>query len=303
MRPVLYYSDDYEADIGPHIFPMKKYRLVKERLLQMGVARPEDFVEPEAATVDDAGLVHTQPYISKLVNGTLSAMEEARIEVPYSKELVEKSLLGAGGTIAAVASAFDRGVGVNVAGGLHHAFPDHGEGFCIFNDVAMGVARALEDGLVVRIAIVDCDVHQGNGTAAIFGRNEHVFTFSIHQEMNYPMVKPPSKLDIGLPNNADGALYLSNLKDGLDVIFREFWPELVVYVAGADPYEHDLLGGLALTKQDLADRDELVMSTCVSRGVPFAVTLAGGYAERTADTADIHAAAIARAITIGESLP
>jgi acetoin utilization deacetylase AcuC-like enzyme len=302
MRPVLYYSDDYEADIGPHIFPMKKYRLVKEQLLRMGVARPEDFVAPEAATVDDAMLVHTRDYVTKLMNGTLSPLEEATLELPYSKELVEKSLLGAGGTIAAVRSACERGVGVNIAGGLHHAFPDHGEGFCVFNDVAMGVARALEDGLAVRIATVDCDVHQGNGTAAIFARNEHVFTFSIHQEMNYPMVKPPSNLDIGLPNEADGALYLANLQEGLDTIFREFWPELVVYVAGADPYEHDLLGGLALTKKDLEDRDEAVMSACIEKGVPFVVTLAGGYAERTADTAEIHASAIARAITLGESL-
>jgi len=303
MRPVLYYSDDYEADIGPHIFPMKKYRLVKEHLLKMRVARPEDFVEPRPATVHEAKLVHTEAYVSKLLNGTLSALEEAALELPYSEELVEKSFLGAGGTIAAVNSSFERGVGVNIAGGLHHAFRDHGEGFCVLNDVAMGVASALEDSLAVRVATVDCDVHQGNGTAAIFAREVRVFTFSIHQEMNYPMVKPPSNLDIGLPNGADGGLYLSSLRDGLDTVFREFSPELVVYVAGADPYEHDLLGGLTLTKQDLADRDEMVMSECVSRGVPFVVTLAGGYAERTSDTAEIHASAIARAITIGESLP
>ncbi|MFH1864666.1 MAG: histone deacetylase [Candidatus Eisenbacteria bacterium] len=303
MRPVLYYSDNYEADIGPHIFPMRKYRLVKEQLLKMGVARPDDFVEPEPASVADALLVHTDAYVGKLMNGTLSALEEATLELPYSQELVEKSFLGAGGTIAAVRSSFERGVGVNIAGGLHHAFPDHGEGFCVLNDVAMGVATALEDSLATRIATVDCDVHQGNGTAATFARDERVFTFSIHQEMNYPMVKPPSNLDIGLPNGADGALYLSNLGDALDTIFTEFWPELIVYVAGADPYEHDLLGGLKLTKRDLADRDEMIMSACTSRGVPFVVTLAGGYAERASDTAEIHASAIARAITIGESLP
>jgi acetoin utilization deacetylase AcuC-like enzyme len=303
MRPVLYYSDNYEADIGPHIFPMKKYRLVKELLLKMGVARPDDFVEPEPASVADALLVHTDAYVGKLMNGTLSALEEATLEVPYSQELVEKSFLGAGGTIAAVRSSFERGVGVNIGGGLHHAFPNHGEGFCVFNDVAMGVASALEYHLAHRVATVDCDVHQGNGTAATFARDERVFTFSIHQEMNYPMVKPPSNLDIGLPNGAGGALYLSNLRGALDTIFNEFWPELVMYVAGADPYEHDLLGGLKLTKQDLADRDEMVMSACTSRGVPFVVTLAGGYAERTSDTAEIHASAIARAITIGESLP
>lgn len=302
MRPELFYSDDYEADIGPHIFPMRKYRMVKERLLEMGVARPDDFVVPEPATLEDALLVHTKMYVSKLLTGTLTALEEATLELTYSKELIEKSFLGAGGTIAAVRSSFERGVGVNIAGGLHHAFPDHGEGFCVLNDPAMGVARALEDGLATRVATVDCDVHQGNGTAAIFARDERVFTFSIHQEMNYPMVKPPSNLDIGLPNDADGPLYLSNLNKALETIFTEFAPELVVYVAGADPYEHDLLGGLALTKQDLADRDEMVMTACTSRGVPFVVTLAGGYAERTMDTADIHAAAIARAITLGESL-
>ncbi len=302
MRPVLFYSDDYEADIGPHIFPMRKYRLVKEQLLDMGVATPEDIVEPDPATVEDALLVHTQIYIAKLLNGTLSALEEATLELPYSKELVEKSFLGAGGTVAAVRSSFERGVGVNIAGGLHHAFPDHGEGFCVLNDVAMGVARALEDGLAARVATVDCDVHQGNGTAAIFADDERVFTFSIHQEHNYPMAKPSSTLDIGLPDGAGGPLYLSNLESALDTIFSEFSPEMVLYVAGADPYEHDLLGGLALTKQDLADRDEAVMSACASRSVPFVVTLAGGYAERTSDTAEIHAAAIARAITIGESL-
>ena len=302
MRPVLFYSDDYEADIGPHIFPMRKYRLVKERLLDMGVARPDDFVRPEPASVEDALLVHTEMYVAKLLNGTLSPLEEATLELPYSKELIDKSFLGAGGTISAVRSSFERGVGVNIAGGLHHAFPDHGEGFCVLNDVAMGVARALEDGLAERVATVDCDVHQGNGTAAIFSKDKRVFTFSIHQELNYPMAKPPSDLDIGLPNDADGTLYLSHLKSALDTIFGEFSPEMVFYVAGADPYEHDLLGGLALTRQDLADRDEAVMSACASRGVPFVVALAGGYAERTSDTAEIHAAAIARAITTGESL-
>ena len=302
MRPVLFYSDEYEADIGPHVFPMKKYRLVKEQLLNTGVAASDDFVEPEPASVDDALLVHTDMYVAKLLNGTLSALEEATLEMPYSKELVEKSFLGAGGTVAAVRSSFERGVGINIAGGLHHAFPDHGEGFCVLNDVAMGVARALEDGLATRVATVDCDVHQGNGTAAIFAGDERVFTFSIHQEHNYPMAKPSSNLDIGLPDGADGPLYLSNLSSALDTIMSEFSPELVIYVAGADPYEHDLLGGLSLTKQDLADRDEAVMSACASEGVPFVVTMAGGYAERTSDTAEIHAAAIARAITTGESL-
>jgi acetoin utilization deacetylase AcuC-like enzyme len=302
MRPVLFYSDDYEADIGPHIFPMRKYRLVKERLLAAGIAEPPDFVEPAPATVDDALLVHTTMYIAKLMNGSLSPLEEATLEIPYSREAVEKFFLGAGGTIAAVRSSFERGVGVNIGGGLHHAFPDHGEGFCMLNDVAIGVARALEDGQASRIAVVDCDVHQGNGTAAIFGSDERVFTFSIHQEFNYPMVKPPSSLDIGLPNEADGPLYLTHLQSGLDVALGEFHPEMVLYVAGADVYEQDLLGGLALTLGDLQARDDMVMSACANAAIPFVVTLAGGYAERTADTAAIHAATVARAIEVGEAL-
>jgi acetoin utilization deacetylase AcuC-like enzyme len=303
MRPVLYYSKDYEADIGPHIFPMRKYRLVKDKLLAMGVADPSDFVEPEPATVEDALLVHTRLYIAKLLNGTLSPLEQATLEIPYSKELVEKFFLTAGGTIAAVRSSLERGVGVNVGGGFHHAFPDHGEGFCVLNDVAIGVARALEDGLVERVSIVDCDVHQGNGTAAIFAKEDRVFTFSIHQEFNYPMIKPPSSLDIGLPNEADGPLYLKHLETGLDAAVRDFRPDCVMYVAGADTYECDLLGGLSLNQRDLQARDEMVMSTCAGLGIPFVTVLAGGYAETTDDTAAIHAAMIARAIEVGESLP
>jgi acetoin utilization deacetylase AcuC-like enzyme len=302
MRPVLYYSDDYEADIGPHVFPMRKYRLVKEKLLSSGIATDDDFAEPAPATIEDALLVHTRTYVAKLLNGTLSPLEERTLEVPYSRELVEKSFLTAGGTIAAVRSAFERGVGVNIGGGLHHAFPDHGEGFCVLNDPAMSVARALEDGLAGRVAMVDCDVHQGNGTAAIFAGDERVFTFSIHHEHNYPMIKPPSDLDIGLPNDAGGDLYLTHLESGLRTIFDEFEPEMVLFIAGADPFERDLLGGLSLTKSDLADRDAVVMEACAGHGVPFVVTLAGGYAEDTADTVDIHASTIARAVAAGESL-
>jgi acetoin utilization deacetylase AcuC-like enzyme len=302
MRSLLFYSDDYEADIGPHIFPMRKYRLVKERLLASGIATPSDFVEPETATIDDALLVHTHMYVAKLLNGSLSPLEEATLEIPYSKDVVDKFLLTAGGTIAAARSCLERGVAVNVGGGFHHAHADHGEGFCMLNDVAIGVARLLEDGLVERVSIVDCDVHQGNGTAAIFARDDRVFTFSIHQEFNYPMIKPPSSLDIGLPNEADGPLYLTHLESGLAVALDEFHPDMVLFVAGADVYERDLLGGLALTMADLEARDEMVMSACAGRGIPFAVTLAGGYAETTSDTAAIHSATVARALATGESI-
>ncbi len=301
MRPILYYSARYNVDIGAHVFPMMKYRLIRERLLEDGLAEESDFLEPSPATVDDALLVHTRDYVDKLLDGTLSAYEIARLELPYSKELVEAAFLGAGGTIGAVLSSLERGVGVNLAGGFHHAYPDHGEGFCVLNDVAMGVARALADGLADRAAIVDCDVHQGNGTAAIFADDDRVFTFSIHQEHNYPFVKPPGDLDVGLPDGAGGGVYLQLLEEAVENILRDFRPAVVLYVAGADPYEHDLLGGLALTKRDLAERDRIVMEACARSSVPFAVTLAGGYAATTDDTVEIQTRTIGRAIALGEA--
>jgi acetoin utilization deacetylase AcuC-like enzyme len=301
LRPILYYSDDYFVDIGAHVFPMLKFRLIKERLLEIGAATEADFVEPETATDDDAHLVHSRAYIDKLREGTLSQFEIDKIELPYSHELVNASFLGAGGTIAAVRSSVERGVGVNVAGGFHHSFSDHGEGFCVLNDVAMGVARALNDGLAKRVGVIDCDVHQGNGTAAIFADDDRVFTFSIHQEFNYPFVKPPSSLDIGLPDGAVGASYLPRLKEGVEAVHAS-GAELILYVAGADSYEGDLLGGLSLSKDVLSERDRIVMESCTSRGVPFTVTLAGGYAAEATDTVEIQAATIARAVEVGEAL-
>jgi acetoin utilization deacetylase AcuC-like enzyme len=300
VRPLVYFSDRYYADIGGHVFPMIKYRLIHARLLETGVATAGDFAEPEPATPDDARLVHTAEYVEKLLTGTLSPLEIATLELPYSAELVEAAFLGAGGTIGAVRSSLERGVGVNLAGGFHHAYADHGEGFCVLNDVAMGVARALEDGLVRRAAVIDCDVHQGNGTASIFGSDDRVFTFSIHQEYNYPTIKPPSDLDIGLPNDVGGSVYLPLLEDAVGKILDGHEPEMVLYVAGADPYQGDLLGGLALTKADLAARDRIVMENCTERGVPFTVTLAGGYAADTGDTVEIQSATIGAALAAGE---
>ncbi len=279
---------------------MVKYRLIHARLLETGVATAGDFTEPEPATPDDARLVHTAGYVEKLLTGTLSPLDIATLELPYSAELVEAAFLGAGGTIGAVRSSLERGVGVNLAGGFHHAYADHGEGFCVLNDVAMGVARALEDGLVRRAAVIDCDVHQGNGTASIFGGDDRVFTFSIHQEYNYPAIKPPSDLDVGLPNDVKGSVYLPLLEDAVRKVLDGHEPEMVLYVAGADPYRGDLLGGLALTKADLAARDRIVMENCTERGVPFAVTLAGGYAADTDDTVEIQAATIGAALAAGE---
>jgi acetoin utilization deacetylase AcuC-like enzyme len=300
VRPTIFYSDGYYADLGNHVFPMAKYRLIRDLLLADGVARLHDFAEPSPATVEDALLVHTREYIDKLLHEALTPFDVARLELPYSRELVQASFLGAGGTIAAVRSCVERGVGVNLAGGLHHAFADHGEGFCVLNDVAMGAARALADGLSDRVAVIDCDVHQGNGTAAIFADEERVFTFSIHQEANYPYEKPPGDLDVGLPDGADGATYLAVLEDVVPRTLDAVKPGLVLYVAGADPYEDDLLGGLSLSFDHLSERDRIVMDGCAERGIPFAVTLAGGYATNTADTVRIHAATVARALAVGE---
>jgi len=294
------YSDGYAVDIGSHVFPMTKFALIKEELLRRGAAVPEDFVEPVPATMGDALLVHTPKYVEKLMHGGLSPMEEAVLEVPYSQELVDAAFLWTGGTIAACRSALERGVGVNVAGGFHHAHPDHGEGFCVLNDVAIGVARTLEDG-IGRVAVVDCDVHQGNGTAFAFAKDSRVFTVSLHQQHNYPSLKPPSNVDVGLEDGAGGDVYLPKLADALETTLA-FAPELVVYVAGADPYEKDLLGGLALTQSDLAARDAAVLSAFCGARIPIVIVLAGGYARRVSDTVAIHATTIERAIAAGEAL-
>jgi len=302
MRPLLQFTTRYQADIGRHVFPMDKYARVIDALLSSGVATADDIVEPEPASVDDALLVHTKAYVHDILTGGLSPDDIIRLELPFSRELVDAFFLAAGGTIAALRSSLERGVGVNVGGGFHHAYPDHAEGFCLLNDVAIGIARLLADGSVTRIAIVDCDVHHGNGTAAAFGHDRRVFTFSIHQQNNYPFPKPPSSLDIPLADWTEGPVYLEKLAEALPWVLDDFEPQAVVYVAGADPYEHDFLGGLKLSPNDLAERDAMVMGACAKRGIPFAVTLAGGYAARTDETVGIHAATVAAAIETGEAI-
>jgi len=302
MRPLLQYTDRYQADIGRHVFPMDKYGRIITSLVEAGLATSNDIVEPEAASVDDALLVHTKAYVHDILTGSLSPDDVIRLELPFSRSLVDAFFLAAGGTIAALRSSLERGAGVNVGGGFHHAYPDHAEGFCLLNDVAIGVARLLADRTVSRVAIVDCDVHQGNGTAATFGHDPRVFTFSIHQENNYPFPKPPSSLDVGLDDWTTGPVYLERLAEALPWAVDDFNPEIVLYVAGADPYEHDFLGGLKLTPEDLAERDAMVMGACAKRSIPFAVVLAGGYAANTDETVAIHTATVAAALQVGESL-
>jgi len=285
--PVVWH-ESYEVDLGPHVYPTAKYRLVVERLLAEGTIVPGQILRP--SPVDDAQLllVHTPAYLRKIANGSLSSDEERLLEVPFSPALREASRLSVGGTILAGHLGRSRGIAVHIGGGFHHAFPDHGEGFCLLNDVAVAIRTLQRDGVIHRAAVIDCDVHHGNGTAAIFAGDPDVFTLSIHQEYNYPSFKPPSDRDVGLEDGAGDDRYLSALRRHLPELFEWHHPDLVFYLAGADPYRDDALGGLGLTREGLRDRDALVLEFAARAHSGVAVTLAGGYARHLADTVAIH---------------
>src|SRR6266568_560968 len=286
------YSDQYDLNLGDHVFPSVKYKLTKQRLLADAVARPEDFVQPEPATDEDVALVHHREYIRKLKEGKLSHVEILRLEIPYSPELVRAVWLAAGGSILAGRAALEGGVAVNLGGGFHHAFPDHGEGFCVLHDVAIAIRRLQKDGLVRRAMTVDTDVHDGNGTAAIFAGDDSVFTLSIHQENNYPYPKPPSSLDINMADGAEDEEYMAALEHGLDTALEKFPPDVLFYLAGADPYREDQLGGLKVSLDGLERRDRMVYEKARAKKIPVAVTLAGGYARHVQDTVRIHASTV-----------
>ncbi len=290
---MIVYSSRYHIDIGTHVFPTAKYPRLFERLQDAGLARRADVIEPELASWTDLRLVHTPDYLEQLKSGSFRVEELAQLEVPWSQEVVDGFRLMTGGTIAAArlaASGQSRMV-AHLGGGLHHGFPDHGQGFCFFNDVAMATRVVLRDRLATRVAIVDLDVHHGNGTAFIFGSDPRVFTFSMHQQHNYPMHKPSSSLDIGLADGVGDREYLVRLGPALEQVFA-FKPDLVFYLAGADAYEDDQLGGLSLTKTGLRQRDRVVLQAATDRHVPIVVCLAGGYARHLEDTVDIHYATI-----------
>ncbi|MGA2196369.1 MAG: histone deacetylase [Bryobacteraceae bacterium] len=292
----LVYSERYDLHLGDHVFPSKKYRWLRDRLLRTQFAAPENFVEPEPASDEDVLLVHEAQWVDKLRNGTLTYQDILTLEIPYSQETVEAFWLAAGGTLMAARQALAGGVGFNIGGGFHHAFPGHGEGFCAVNDMAVAIRRLQKDGAIRRAMVVDCDVHHGNGTATIFTGDPSVFTLSIHQYNNYPTEKPPSSLDINLADGIGDAEYLHRLGNGYRAALSLFKPDLVVYVAGADPYLEDQLGGLSLTFDGLMERDRLVIWTALTHHVPVAIVLAGGYALNVEDTITIHAntAAVAR---------
>jgi acetoin utilization deacetylase AcuC-like enzyme len=285
--PVIWHPA-YEVDIGPHVFPTQKYARIRKRLLEEGTLTPDNFVTPGAADDQQVGLVHTTAFIEKIKHGTLSRQEELLLEVPFSPELRDAMWLCAGGSITTARRALDLGIAAHLGGGFHHAFPDHGEGFCLINDVAIAICALLHEGVIDRAAVVDCDVHHGNGTAAIFAQEPAVFTFSMHQERNYPAWKPPSDLDLGLADGTGDEQYLSLLERHLPAIIREHRPQLIFFLAGADPYRQDQLGGLNLSLEGLRLRDRLVFDTCWDASVAVALTLAGGYAARHDDTVEIH---------------
>lgn len=284
----LVYHGDYDLNLGEHVFPSQKYRLVHETLISKGIAAPEDFLKPYPAEDADVLRVHTTEYVHKLKTGTLSASEQMLLEIPAGPETVRAFWLAAGGSILASQHAMSDGFAVNIGGGFHHAFPNHGEGFCMIHDVAIAIRRMQADGMILNAMVVDTDVHHGNGTAAIFAKDEWVFTLSIHQEMNYPSQKPPSDIDLHLPDRTGDDNYLAILEKGLMQAFGEFQPEMIFYVAGADPYREDQLGGLSLTIDGLKRRDSLVFQHARRLKVPVVVTLAGGYARKVEDTVRIH---------------
>jgi acetoin utilization deacetylase AcuC-like enzyme len=286
------WHEAYEVDIGPHVFPTRKYRLVRDRLVAEGVLDPADIRRPEPATDEEIALVHTPEYLGKILGARLTSEELLRLEVPFSPDLRAASWLCAGGSILTARLALEHGVAVHLGGGFHHAVPDHGEGFCLINDVAVAICALRREGAVGRALVIDCDVHHGNGTAAVFAAEPDVFTFSMHQENNYPLWKPPSDLDLGLADGTGDAEYLAALEQHLPPIVERHDPDLAFYLAGADPYVHDQLGGLALTRAGLSRRDAIVLGGLRHAGVAAAVVLAGGYAVQPQDTVEIHCATV-----------
>jgi acetoin utilization deacetylase AcuC-like enzyme len=299
----LVYHEGYDLNLGEHVFPSKKYRWLRDRLVRTRFAVAEDFVEPAPASDEDILRVHTPEWVGRLRTGTLTYHDILLLEIPYSRRMVEAFWLAAGGTTCAARLALVTGLGFNVGGGFHHAFPDHGEGFCAIHDVAVAIRRLQADGLIRRAMVIDCDVHQGNGTAAIFAGDDSVYTLSIHQFNNYPQEKPSSNLDIDLADGTADTEYLDRLAQGCQTALTAFTPDILFYVSGADPFSEDQLGGLSLTFEGLRRRDHMVLAAARSRRIPAVVVLAGGYAQSVEDTITIHANTAAVAKLVMEQPP
>lgn len=286
----LFYADHFVLPLPEgHRFPMEKYARLRERLVHTGLFEPRDFAVPAAARDDEIARAHDRAYLGRVVAGTLDAAEQRRIGFPWSPQMVERSRRSAGATLAACRHALAEGCAANLAGGTHHAHRDFGSGFCVFNDAAIAALAMRAEGRAQRVAVIDCDVHQGDGTATILADEPHVFTFSLHAARNFPFRKAHSDLDVELPDDTGDPAYLDALRGALDTVFARAAPQLVIYLAGADPYRDDRLGRLALSLDGLARRDALVFERCSRHGAAVAIAMAGGYARDIDDTVTIHA--------------
>jgi acetoin utilization deacetylase AcuC-like enzyme len=286
MVPIVY-SSQYEIDLPGHIWPTTKYRRIAERLMSERIVPEASLVPPQSCSWDDLAGAHTHEYLDKVRTESLTPDEIRTLELPWVSGLADAFRLMTGGTCVAADLAVEHGSAIHLGGGFHHAFANHGEGFCLFNDVAVAIRRLQRSGRIERAAVVDCDVHHGNGTSAIFEQDPSVFTFSIHQQHNYPLFKPRSDLDIGLDDGADDREYLGRLSEALPLVMSG-QPQIVFYLAGADPFERDRLGGLLLSFDGLRRRDRAVFDAARSAGAAVAVVLAGGYAMDVEDTVHVH---------------
>jgi acetoin utilization deacetylase AcuC-like enzyme len=295
----VFYSDHFVLPLPEgHRFPMIKYSMLRESVAASSICGPEEMIVPNP--VSDAEILrsHEEGYLRRVASGTLTEREMRRIGFPWSKRMVERSRRASGGTLGACLAALEDGFAANLAGGTHHAFADRGEGYCVLNDSAIAARAVQAEGLVERVVVVDTDVHQGNGTAAIVRGDATIYTLSIHGAKNFPFRKEESDLDLALPDGADDGEFLDALEEGLERALEESRAELAIYVAGADPFEDDRLGRLSVSKEGLAERDRLVLESCRERGIPVAVTMAGGYARNVEDTVEIHLQSIEKAATL-----
>lgn len=292
------FSPHYSFDLSPHHpFPMGKYQAVRDALLADGTLTEDWILAPEPASEAELLRVHTRDYVDRFLAGEMTPAEQRKLGFPWSPELVRRALFATGGTLLAARLALRDGVGVNLAGGSHHAFAGHGEGYCAFHDMAVAIRAVQEEHPGLRIAIVDCDVHQGNGSAALLGEDPRVFTFSVHCESNYPLRKVPGSRDVGLPSGVEDLEYLRLLEEELDLIWERVRPDLVFYQAGVDPLRGDRLGRLSLTPDGLRRRDEAVLRRCTASGVPAVVVMGGGYAARFEETVAAHAQTVRTALS------
>jgi acetoin utilization deacetylase AcuC-like enzyme len=300
-----YYSDRYVPELPrTHAFPMQKYAHLRERLIAEHTLRALDFAEPVPARRETILLAHTADYHDRFVAGQLTRQEQLRLGLPWSEQLVGRARVSVGGTVAAARAALEDGIAAHLGGGTHHAFASHGEGYCVFNDIAVAVRALRVAGRIRSAAVVDCDVHHGNGTAAIFAADPLTYTLSLHSARNYPAFKPPSTVDIAFPDRTPDVPYLAALEREIERLFTSFAPDIVFYQAGVDPYEDDRLGRLALTLGGLRRRDELVLSACWRRAVPCVITLGGGYARDVNDTVEAHCNTfrVACALAVGSEI-